>query len=134
MLLDESMAFAERLREIMLAHDVDQSEIARALGIRSQSVNQWSKGRTHPIGKRLEKLAAILRVTPADLVSDEGAPFSDLGISAIGRPAPWQTARKLREEHDKRAWLYLWDRMPDDTRHAVLAALDVVIPRRDKTG
>ncbi|MCW8886896.1 MAG: helix-turn-helix domain-containing protein [Motiliproteus sp.] len=43
---------------------LSQTDIASALDITPQAVQQWESGKTTPRGKRMEKLAAQLRTTP----------------------------------------------------------------------
>lgn len=58
-----SDSFVTRLRAAMAARSVDQSELARRLGITSQAVNQWLAGETAPKGKRLARVADELGVS-----------------------------------------------------------------------
>lgn len=74
-LLYESMAFADRLEEIMTARGIDQTALAATLGLTSQAVSQWCNGTTKPRGQRLEKIAVALGVTPPDLLAPRGTPL-----------------------------------------------------------
>ena len=69
------MAFADRLREIMEIRGINQTDLARLVGVRSQAVTQWANVRTHPRGKRLEQIATALDVSSSDLMLPAGSPI-----------------------------------------------------------
>ncbi len=63
MVPEDMKAFATRLKESAGAVGIySPRELARILGIQSQTVNQWYSGKTKPIGKNLEKLLSLLNV------------------------------------------------------------------------
>lgn len=62
------LALGRRIRALMEAQRLDQSYIARRLGIEPQSVQQWIRGQTAPRGYRIEALAALLEVEPWQLL------------------------------------------------------------------
>ncbi len=63
MVPEDMKAFATRLKESAGAVGIySPRELARILGIQSQTVNQWYSGQTKPIGKNLEKLLSLLNV------------------------------------------------------------------------
>jgi phage repressor protein C with HTH and peptisase S24 domain len=62
------MAFKDTLQAVMTARGVNQSELGRRLGLESQSVNQWIKGKTVPRGARLQEVAEALGVTVSELL------------------------------------------------------------------
>lgn len=51
---------------------LNQSEVARRLGITPQAVQGWESGKSAPRGERLLQLAKLLGVTPHYLMSGEG--------------------------------------------------------------
>lgn len=55
--------FAERISERASILSLSQSDIARRLGIRPQSVQQWFEGETVPRTTRLKELAAVLKTS-----------------------------------------------------------------------
>ena len=63
MVPEDTKAFATRLKESAGAVGIySPRELARILGIQSQTVNQWYSGKTKPIGKNLGKLLSLLNV------------------------------------------------------------------------
>lgn len=65
-------SFVMRLHAAMAARSVDQSELARRLGITSQAVNQWLAGETAPKGKRVARVAEELGVSLDWLLAGRG--------------------------------------------------------------
>lgn len=55
----------EVLTAVMAERDLNQSDIARAINIKPQAVQQWLSGKTTPKGKNLEALANYLHIEPA---------------------------------------------------------------------
>ena len=53
------------LVQLMAERGLSQSDIARALSVRPQAVQQWVSGKTRPTGKNLEALAEYLQLPPA---------------------------------------------------------------------
>jgi len=63
MVPEDMKAFATRLKESAGAVGIySPRELARILGIQSQTVNQWYSGKTKPIGNNLKKLLTLLNV------------------------------------------------------------------------
>jgi transcriptional regulator with XRE-family HTH domain len=104
------MTFAARLREIMKAHGLTQSHVARELHITSQAVSQWAKpGGTRPVGDKLDDVAKALRVTTTELMSPVGSPFNDLSGAGPALPSDPPKKSRLVDEPDKLALLKFWD-------------------------
>jgi phage repressor protein C with HTH and peptisase S24 domain len=59
----------EKAREIAR---LNQSELARQMGVSPQAVQKWEAGETVPRGQRIEHLAAVLGVSVSYLMSDDG--------------------------------------------------------------
>jgi phage repressor protein C with HTH and peptisase S24 domain len=73
------MNILPRIQEVMEARDSNQSALAHALNIESQSVNQWfRKDNPRPAMGRLPEIAKALRCRPADLLAPVGSPISPL--------------------------------------------------------
>ena len=70
--IDGMKTFSTRLIALREAIGVNQSELARRVGVTPQAVQKWESGANGPRGKRLEKLASELRSTVGYLVSGEG--------------------------------------------------------------
>lgn len=54
-----------RIAEARAQVRLNQSELARAMGVTPQAVQQWEEGLTSPRGNRIGKLAELLKVTPS---------------------------------------------------------------------
>lgn len=61
------------LVHLMAERGLTQSDIARALSVRPQAVQQWVSGKTRPTGKNLEALAEFLQLPPAVIVHGPAA-------------------------------------------------------------
>ena len=55
--------FAATLRQLMTEHGTTQKELAKAVGIRPQSLAQYYSGETQPNGEKLLKIAEYYGVT-----------------------------------------------------------------------
>nr|WP_027971452.1 XRE family transcriptional regulator [Streptococcus plurextorum] len=56
-----SLEIAERLRQLRLASGLEQAELAKRLGYKSDStISKWESGKSLPTGQRLSKIAALL--------------------------------------------------------------------------
>jgi len=113
----ESMAFGQRLREIMAARGVDQTTLGAALDVTSQAVTQWVNGGTRPRGKRLAEIAQVLDVSAASLMLDVGEPFENPPPTISLRP---EKRRDLVDDPDELALLDLWREMEHQDRSIVL--------------
>lgn len=59
-----SMKIGERIKEAREKAGLSQSDLARKMGVKSSSVQEWEKNETSPRRHRIEKLAETLNVTP----------------------------------------------------------------------
>lgn len=59
------MAISDRITKARVAAGLTQSELARRLGIRPQSVQSWEAGLTAPRARRLTQVAEVLGVPEA---------------------------------------------------------------------
>lgn len=59
-----AMSISERIKKARERIPISQSELARRLGIRPQSVQMWEAGRNSPSRKRIQRLAMELSVSP----------------------------------------------------------------------
>lgn len=82
------MSLSKRIAEARKAAGLTQTEVARRLGIRPQSVQAWESGVSAPRARRLTELARVLEVPEAYFfeseVTDAGG---QLPSSAAGRMA-----------------------------------------------
>ena len=101
----EYQAVGHRIKACMDARGLDQSTVARALGIEPQSVQQWIQGQTNPRGYRITALAALLEVEPWELLGAEKNAEKPARSRDSGRYAPvsriprisWVSAGQFRE-------------------------------------
>ena len=59
------MDIAKIIREGRERLNLNQSELAELVGVSPQAVQQWESGATQPRGKRLNKIAEVLKLPPA---------------------------------------------------------------------
>lgn len=67
----EYRALGQRIKARMDSRGLDQTAVARALGIEPQSVQQWVAGQTAPRGYRIKALARLLEVEPWELLGGQ---------------------------------------------------------------
>ncbi|HET7062503.1 MAG TPA: helix-turn-helix domain-containing protein [Nitrosospira sp.] len=58
------MNFAKVIREAREKLNLNQSQLADLVGVSPQAVQQWESGATQPRGKRLSKIAEVLKLSP----------------------------------------------------------------------
>jgi phage repressor protein C with HTH and peptisase S24 domain len=68
------MRVGERIKQARERAAMTQSDLARAVGVRPQSVQQWERGETDPRGKRMDAIAAALGVEKLWLLLGAEAP------------------------------------------------------------
>lgn len=68
------MKVGERIKQARERASMTQSELARAVGVRPQSVQQWERGETDPRGKRMDAIAGALGVDKLWLLLGAEAP------------------------------------------------------------
>lgn len=67
------MQFKDRLKIAMTnAGNMTQSELARALKVKPQSVQKWAAGTTTPLNKRIDQISRILGCSPGWLATGTG--------------------------------------------------------------
>ena len=82
--LGERIAQERRLKAAREQRDIDQRDVARAVGVSFGAVSRWESGETVPKDDAIAKLAKYFGVTPAWLRYgqeprvDAGAPTMDL--------------------------------------------------------
>lgn len=59
------MNVAKIIREAREKLNLNQSQLADLVGVSPQAVQQWESGATQPRGKRLNKIAEVLKLPPA---------------------------------------------------------------------
>jgi HTH-type transcriptional regulator, cell division transcriptional repressor len=61
----ENMDIARIIREGREKLNLNQSQLAELVGVSPQAVQQWESGATQPRGKRLNKIAEVLKLPPS---------------------------------------------------------------------
>lgn len=89
--------FGIRLHRLRKQRGLTLAQVADRLGVSKPTVWAWEQGKARPVSGRLEALAEILAVAPADLVAD--APASALG--ALLDRVREQIARAVGSPPDK---------------------------------
>lgn len=69
----------QRLRDRRKQIGLDVTELANAIGVSQPAVSQWELGITAPKRRLLGKLAQILKVSPAWLITDDDSPAGNAG-------------------------------------------------------
>ena len=59
------MDIAKIIREGREKLNLNQSQLAELVGVSPQAVQQWESGATQPRGKRLNKIAQVLKLPPS---------------------------------------------------------------------
>ena len=77
------MDIAKIIREGREKLNLNQSQLADLVGVSPQAVQQWEAGATQPRGKRLNKIAQILKLSPT--VTYFGT-FPETPVTSGGKP------------------------------------------------
>lgn len=85
----------------------NQSEMARAVGVSPQAVQQWIAGKTVPRRAKMKQLAAYLGVELTQLQVDLDE-FSTVEPDETARPIVWETRDDLPPDED-RVWMDQYD-------------------------
>src|SRR5512146_1576573 len=102
------MNVAKIIREAREKLNLNQSQLAELVGVSPQAVQQWESGATQPRGKRLNKIAQVLKLPPTLMhfgASSEtsGASGAMAGASGPGKAiaaAGAETALSLSNGND----------------------------------
>ena len=95
---------------------MSQSDVARGMHVTPQTVQQWESGKTAPARKRVEKLAALLDVTP------ELLQFGHKDEMTLAEPSVSYIAKPGSDEAFIRT---VWRNLPKPARAQVLACIEV---------
>ena len=74
----DKVAIGRRIKQSREKLNLSQTDVAKSLGLRPQSVQQWEEGGSSPRGKRIQALSDLLQVNPYWLLF--GVDISD-GVS-----------------------------------------------------
>lgn len=86
-----SMNIAKIIRDGREKLDLNQSQLAERVGVSPQAVQQWESGATQPRGKRLNKIAEVLKLPPA--LMHFGMPMPQPGRVAETTPAAYEPGK-----------------------------------------
>ena len=102
------MDIAKIIRDGREKLNLNQSQLAELVGVSPQAVQQWESGATQPRGKRLNKIAEVLKLPPALMhfgtfplktETEEAKPGAPSGPAAD--PASQQRGKKTPDESSK---------------------------------
>ena len=80
------MEFKDRLNMLLEHKNVSQRQLALAIGISPQSVQQWAKGLAKPSSDRVESVAEFFDVTPSYLMFGEEVAGQELDDDTVSIP------------------------------------------------
>lgn len=110
------MTTGTRIAAAREAKNLNQSELARALGVTPQSVQAWESDKNTPRPKRLKEIAAALGVAASYLMGESDRPPANLSSVVTGKfPArKAQTGDIEIPQYDVRASMGAGQIMPSD--------------------
>lgn len=91
-IFEEKKAIGKRIEAARLSLALNQSELARMVGVSAQAVQQWEKGETTPRGKNLAKISESLQTTSPYLQ------FGDLSKKKSSPDAPRDMAAFMKSK------------------------------------
>jgi transcriptional regulator with XRE-family HTH domain len=94
------MDIAKIIREGREKLNLNQSQLADLVGVSPQAVQQWEAGATQPRGKRLNKIAQILKLSPT--VTHFGAPSDAPGGKPHGERRGTRAGPSAKADPEKR--------------------------------
>lgn len=103
--------FAENLSFYIKKHDVDQKDIAEAIGIAPSTFNAYVKAKKYPRIDKIEKIANYFGISKSDLIEKQ---------EKVNGTIPSITA----DEHEL---LELYRKIPEKQQKLVLEIINVVI-------
>lgn len=99
--------FRKNFAELMQASKVTQVDIAKATGIKQQTISAWICGRGYPRADSLTKLCQFFHIRMADLVRDIDAAENDEDrIINIFRSLSAEGKQKMIERAEEMKTLY----------------------------
>lgn len=101
--------FAARLRARLKDRNMNQTDLAKRIGMSKDAVSTYARGRSLPSGPKLEEIAAALETTPGELMPHVHEPI----MEGAGDPS-------LRAHNDGTATMWMAVRLPLDVAVQVL--------------
>lgn len=96
----------QRIKIARNVKSISQQELAKKLGLKTQSIQQWESGRTAPRYKRIEQLAQILEVSASWLYGVTGKADA---ITPQAAELNFEEYRELSTEASKKALAKLFE-------------------------
>ncbi|MEM6547404.1 MAG: helix-turn-helix transcriptional regulator [Pseudomonadota bacterium] len=97
---EEAATFGDRLAAAREAQSLSQSQLARRMGLRLQTVQNWESDRSEPRANKLQMLAGFLNVSMVWLLTGEGegspTPSTALKVAAPPLAEALEELRSLR--------------------------------------
>ena len=96
---DEAATFGDRLALAREHAGMDQAQLARRIGVKLQTIQNWETDRAEPRANRLQMLAGLLNVSIVWLMtgSGAGAPVASDGVGDGGPAELREVLSELRE-------------------------------------
>ncbi len=118
--MNDTLRFAQNLKLIRKGRGLTQEQLAKMIGLTSQSIINYEKGTTFPTGNRLEKLLEVLEVDSEQLLGKETRYESEKKmLRFIDNKARIQLAmEELETEEEKREFLlahFKFDKMDSES-------------------
>lgn len=98
---DQAATFGDRLALAREHAGMDQAQLARRLGVKLQTMQNWEADRAEPRANRLQMLAGLLNVSIVWLMTGSGAGAPSPG-DGIGDGGPAELRELLTELRDIR--------------------------------
>jgi len=98
---EDAATFGDRLALARDRQGMSQSQLARRLGLRVQTVKNWEADRSEPRANKLQMLAGFLNVSMIWLLTGEG-PGAPLGQTDLSDEAPEGLGEALAELRELR--------------------------------
>lgn len=89
-------SFAERLIRARKRAGLNQTELARQVGVTPQAVQKWETGENTPRGKRIQAIADILDISVQELISGDDPFWNSLVPRKPKKPVEEHTSLTLR--------------------------------------
>ncbi len=98
---DDAATFGDRLAIARQHQQMDQSALARRLGVKLETVQNWENDRSEPRANRLQMIAGLLNVSIVWLMTGDGTggpsqEVSDSEIADVDAQALLMQLRELR--------------------------------------
>lgn len=108
--------FGKRLYDLMIKHNMNQSDLARASKLGRDSISTYVRGRSIPTPKNLERIAEALGVKAEKL-------YPNYAANAVGLDQPKLSVTQVHDESDK-MWLKVHMKVNPDIAIKVMQILN----------